>query len=269
MRWRGVAEMPAGRRHLTGRTRQLFIAGQTLVVLLAVYVYFRVRNLTEGSRELALEHAHDVVELEKALGIYVEPQLQEPFITSPTLGKVADSVYIYGHWPVIVIVMIWTAWRHRAVFLRLRDGMLISGFLGMFVFATYPLAPPRLTGLGLVDTVTQRTESYRILQPPQFTNQYAAMPSLHAGWDLLVGIAIVSASSVLAVKVIGYLLPVLMGISVVVTANHFVLDVVAGVSLALLGHAIAAWPARQRARRGEPGTHREPEMTGHVVQERP
>jgi membrane-associated phospholipid phosphatase len=244
-RWR----VDAISRLLSGRRRLLFLAGQAFVVLLAAFTYFRVRNLTEGSRELALEHAHDLVQLERSLGIYVEPDLQAPFLSSETLGTIANSVYIYGHWPVIAAVMLWTAWRHRATFLRLRDGMLISGFLGMFVFATYPLAPPRLASLGLTDTVTERTESYRILQPPQFTNQYAAMPSLHAGWDLLVGLAILSATSVLALKVVGYVLPVLMTLAVVVTANHFVLDVVAGVALALLGHAIAAWPARRREQR--------------------
>lgn len=245
------------------RTRLLFLAGQALVVLSAVYCYFRVRNLTEGSRAVAVEHAHDLVALERSLGIYVEPDLQRPFADGETLGTIANSVYIYGHWPVIAVVMVWTAWRHRARFLRLRDAMLISGFLGMFVFATWPLAPPRLAGLGLTDTVTERTESYRILQPPQFTNQYAAMPSLHAGWDLLVGMTIVGAAGLLALKVVGYTLPALMAVAVVVTANHFILDVVAGVALSLLGYAIAAWPARRRERRAE--ALRAPEVPGQPV----
>lgn len=238
-----------GNNHWSLRTRVLFMLGQAGVVLLAVYVYFRVRNLTEGSPEAAVEHAHDIVELQKTLGIYIEPTVQEPFVSSDTLSRIANSIYIYGHWPVIAIVMLWTAWRHREVFLRLRDGMLISGFLGFFIFALYPVAPPRLADLGLVDTVTERSDAYRVLQPPQFTNQYAAMPSLHAGWDLLVGIAIVSAATVLAVRVIGYVLPVLMAVSTVVTANHYILDVVAGIALALLGHALASLPARWRRER--------------------
>ena len=60
---------------------------------------------------------------------------------------------------------------------------------------TLPPLLPLLGGLGLTDTVTQRSEAYRVLQPPAFVNQYAAMPSLHAGWDLLVGIAIVAATT--------------------------------------------------------------------------
>jgi membrane-associated phospholipid phosphatase len=89
-----------------------------------------------------------------------------------------------------------------------------------------------------------------VLQPPAFTNQYAAMPSLHTGWDLLVGMAIIAAASTVALKLVGFAMPVLMGLAVVATANHYVLDAVAGVSLVLIGHAAAlALDARRRRRR--------------------
>ena len=55
-----------------------------------------------------------------------------------TLTTVANWIYIWGHWPVIIATMLWLAWRHVGVFLRLRDGMLLSGAVGMVVFATYP-----------------------------------------------------------------------------------------------------------------------------------
>ena len=97
--------------------------------------------------------------------------------------------------------------------------MLLSGAIGMVIFALWPVAPPRLADLGLVDTVTEYSRSYRVLQPPAFTNQYAAMPSLHMGWDLLIGLAIIVAASRLWVRVIGGLLPVLMGWAVVATAE--------------------------------------------------
>jgi membrane-associated phospholipid phosphatase len=135
----------------------------------------------------------------------------------------------------------------------LRDAMMISGLLGMAIFVSYPVAPPRLVGdLDMVDTVTESSEAYRVLQPPAFVNQYAAMPSLHSGWDLLVGIAIVTAATTAFVKAIGYAMPVLMTISVVVTANHYILDVVAGVTLVLIGHAVALRLERRRqGRRAE------------------
>ena len=240
--------MPVSGQNGSRRRRVLWVLGQTAFVALCVYLYFRIRNITEGSRAAAIENAQDLVDLERQLGIYVEESLQEPFLSSNTLSGLANAVYIYGHWPVIVATMVWTAWRHRAVFLRLRDAMIVSGLLGMVVFVSWPLAPPRLANLGLVDTITEENTAYRVLQPTQFTNQFAAMPSLHAGWDLLVGIAIVTAATSALVKVVGFTMPVLMTVSVVVTANHYILDVVAGIALVLVGHAAALALERRRRR---------------------
>lgn len=228
--------------------RLLWTASQVGIVLLGVFVYFRIRGLTAARPEVAVAHARAIVSLEDRLGIDVEGALQAPVVASAKLSAVANWIYIYGHWPVIVAVMVWTVWRHRDVFLRLRDAMIVSGALGMAVFVTYPVAPPRLAGLGLVDTVTEQSHAYRILQPPQFVNQYAAMPSLHAGWDLLVGIAIFTAAGGLLLKAVGAILPVLMTLSVVVTANHYLLDVVAGIALVIIGYAVALWLDQRRRR---------------------
>jgi hypothetical protein len=107
------------------------------------------------------------------------------------------------------------------------------------------VAPPRLAHLGLVDTVTERSQAYRILQPPAFVNQYAAMPSLHVGWDLLVGLTIVSAASATWLRMVGRLMPVLMAVATVATANHYLLDgrrrcrLRAGWALGRAGHRAA------------------------------
>jgi membrane-associated phospholipid phosphatase len=98
--------------------------------------------------------------------------------------------------------------------------------------------------------VTEQSYAYRVFQPPGFTNQYAALPSLHFGWDLLVGLAIAAAATHWWLRLIGYVLPALMAVAVVTTANHFVVDVVAGGALALVGLAAARW--REARRRPPP-----------------
>jgi membrane-associated phospholipid phosphatase len=98
-----------------------------------------------------------------------------------------------------------------------------------------------------------RVAFYRFLRPPNFVNQYAAMPSLHAGWDLLVGLSVAAAATTVAVRLVGYLLPVLMAFSVVATANHYVVDVVAGLALALVGYGGALLLERRRERRAREG----------------
>ena len=232
---------------LAVQARARWVLGQAGVVVLGVLIYFGVRGLTVGSVAEARQHAWDLVALERAWGIDVEHALQAPVEGSALRENLANDIYIYGHWPVIALTMLWLAWRHREQFLRLRDGMILSGLVGMVIFATYPVVPPRLLdGLGLTDTVTQRSEAYRVLQPPAFVNQYAAMPSLHAGWDLLVGIAIVAATTSTLLRVVGCLMPLLMALSTVATANHYVIDVVAGIALVLLADQVALLLARRR-----------------------
>ena len=137
----------------------LFVLRQSMVVISAIAAYFGVRGLTEGSADVAVRHALDIVSWEKALGIYVEHSLADPVGSSAVLATLANWVYIWGHWPVIAGTMLWTGIFHRTVFLCLRNAMIVSGVLGMTIFVTYPVAPPRLAGLGFFDTVTDRSLS--------------------------------------------------------------------------------------------------------------
>jgi hypothetical protein len=238
-----------------GRTRGVrWVLTQVLIVVVGIVVYFGVRGLTAGAPDLARRNALDIVEVEKALGIYVEPFAQSIADPHGLAGTLANWVYIWGHWPVIALTMVWLSARHSEHFLRLRNAMLISGGIGLLVYATYPVAPPRLAGLGLVDTVSERSHAYRILQPPAFVNQYAAMPSLHVGWDMLVGMVIVSAAGTASLRMVGRVLPLLMIVAVVVTANHYVLDVVGGLALAMVGLAGALLLERLAPRAGARAT---------------
>jgi hypothetical protein len=127
--------------------------------------------------------------------------------------------------------LLWLYLRHLDGYRLVRNTMLLSGGIGLVVFAAFPVAPPRLAGLGLVDTVTEYSRAYRLLQPPAFVNQYAAMPSLHVGWDLLIGIAVFIYAPILLLRLVGLLLPLLMVSAVLLTANHYLVDAVAGAAL--------------------------------------
>jgi hypothetical protein len=224
---------------------------QVLAVTAGVFVYFRVRGLTASRPGVALDHADQVLAFERWFHLDVEHEVQRVATSRDWLTDLANWVYIWGHWPVIITVMVWLALRHRTVFLRLRNAMFVSGGIGLVIFALYPVAPPRLTGLGYVDTVTERSEAYRVLQPPAFVNPYAAMPSLHVGWDLLVGLAVASAAGTVLLRWVGRMMPVLMWAAVVLTANHYIVDGVAGAALALVGLAVALWWERLETSRAE------------------
>ena len=193
-------------------------------------------------------NADRLIELERWLGIGWESALQSETVGSDAVVTLANWVYIWGHWPVILGVATVLYVHRRSHYYLLRNAMFASGLIGFAFFALFPVAPPRLIDMGLVDTVTQRSDAYRALQPPGLTNQYAAFPSLHAGWNLLVAIVVVMAVAGVALRLVAFALPIAMSLAVVLTANHFVIDVAGGVLVVLVGLAIAIWiQGRQNA----------------------
>lgn len=203
-------------------------------VLAAYFAYFAVRGATEGDVALAMEHARLVERFERALGLFIEPQLQAAILSERWLVDLANWVYVWGHWPVIAAVALWLYRSSPERYRLTRNAFLISGAIGLVIFTTFPVAPPRLADMGLVDTVVQRSNFYHVLQPPSLTNQFAAVPSLHSGWNLLIGIALFRESRHPVGRVIGVLLPVAMLAAVVLTANHYLVDTVAGGTIALI-----------------------------------
>jgi hypothetical protein len=214
-----------------------------------VVLYFGVRGLTVGNVDVALRHAQDVVTSEKGLGIYAEPSMQDLVDDSHWLMTLMNWVYVWGHWPVIATTLFWLVLEHPTGYRVTRNAMLASGAIGLVVFAFFPVAPPRLADLGLIDTVTNYSSAYRVLQPHAFVNQYAAMPSLHVGWDLLIGIALVTYGRHPAARLLGVLLPGFMAVSVLATANHYITDVVAGIALVLACRTFAQRLERQHTER--------------------
>ena len=219
--------------------RHFFV--ELLIVIPAYFVYFLVRGLVEGQESEAIRRAIDIIEFEQALGLFWEPDLQAQVLRFDLLVNLANWAYIWGHWPVIAVVALWLFFFHRPNYAIFRNAFLISGGIGLIIFALLPTAPPRmLEAWGFVDTVTERSQAYRTLQPPALVNQYAAMPSLHFGWNLLIGIALFGTARVWPLRLFGLLMPLAMFAAVIATANHFVLDPVAGAALALLGLLLAS-----------------------------
>jgi hypothetical protein len=233
---RTIASTPVSQQ---GPSR-LRVLRESLVILFGALLYFWVRGIMETRAALAFANADILIALEERLGISHEAWLQALIVDSDRLITLFNRIYIFGHWPVIILTMFWLVWRHSHHFPLYRSALLISGAIGLVWFVLFPMAPPRLVlELGFVDTVTQQSEAYRLLQPPAFTNQYAAMPSLHVGWNLLMGIAIVRHSRHVLARAFGVLMPMAMFLATITTANHFILDGIVGSLVALIGLTVA------------------------------
>lgn len=219
---------------------RLSVVREVGIVTFAIALYFFVRGLMVTRADLAESNAHLLVDLERWLGLFHEPQIQQWVTEQDWLVRVVNAIYIYGHWPVLISTLVWLVWKRRDQFPVYRTALLVSGAIGLVAFVAFPMAPPRfLPDLGFVDTVTLHTNAYRVLQPPAFTNQYAAMPSLHVGWNLLMGIAIYRTTTARAWRAFAIVMPLAMYAATVLTANHFLLDGIIGSMVALIGLAVA------------------------------
>ncbi len=204
----------------------------------AALLYFGVRAVTKGSASEATAHASSILGFERLLHIGVEASFQQSLAGSHAVVTLANWVYIFGHWPVIIVALIWLYRSHRDVYVRLRNAMFISGAIGLVIFWLFPVAPPRYMP-GFIDTVTDFSHTYRVLQPPSIENRYASLPSLHVGWNLLVGLTVAATARQPAVRLLGALSPLAMATAVVVTGNHYLVDVVLGSAIAGLGFVLA------------------------------
>ena len=224
------------------------IFAEILFIVPAYAAYQLVRSAVGGQAGTAFDNATRLIHIEKQLGIFHEAALQQYVLPRDWMVDAANYIYIYGHLPVIILVAFWLFTRHRDNYALFRNAFMVSGLIALIGFTTVPLTPPRyMPEFGFVDTIVH-AKSYYIFQSPKIVNQYAAMPSLHFGWDLLVAVAIGVNTRALWVRRATYLLPFVTLGGIVLTANHYFLDAAAGAAVACLGLGIA-WMLRRSVRR--------------------
>jgi hypothetical protein len=178
----------------------------------------------------AFSHAADVLSLERSLGLDVELGLNKALVGLPLLARAANVFYATAHFAVTLTVLIWLYRRRPAHYRRLRAALMAATAIALAGFWLYPLAPPRLIGHGYVDPVTalHTFGLYSGHGSGELTNQFAAMPSMHAGWALWCGFVLVRLGRRPWVRVLGALYPVTTVLVILSTANHYLLDAVAG-----------------------------------------
>lgn len=199
-------------------------------------LYFLVRDLSADQAAAAFANAADIIDLERSLGLDWEATLQQRIINIDWVLTLVNWIYIYGHFPLIVAAMFILFRQSRRNFHLMRNAIIVSGAVGLVCFALYPVAPPRLFDPGVFfDSLTELSRSYKVLQNPNLTNQFAAVPSFHVGWNAIVAFAIWRASALGFMRIFAVLSPVAMVSAVVLTANHWILDIVAGLGVAAIG----------------------------------
>jgi hypothetical protein len=212
------------------------------------FVYKMVRYEARGNVSAAMDNAHQVVHIERALGIFTEVDVQAWALRSTDLIRWLNRYYLLAHFTVSMICFIWLYARHPAGYAKCRRILIGLTLLALAVHVTYPLAPPRMfANWGFVDTASRfgpntygDGSKFKAL-----ANQFAAMPSLHFGWSVLVAYAAVKFSrSKLRFVVIAH--PICTLAAIVLTANHYWLDAIVALLLLLLLFAADPWISRLR-----------------------
>jgi hypothetical protein len=234
------------------------------LVAVAFLLYFVVRGLVVDRADEARANANDIIELERTLGIFWEPRLQELIIDHRAVVQLMNAVYFWLDFPLIVSVGLFLYFRHRHEYTVARDALLISGAISLVIYNLYPVMPPRLLPGGeFIGTIEKYSDlSYQAASTAAFVNPYAAVPSLHFGWAVILGGTLVLAFRNPLARLIGLLLPWAQLAAIVFTANHYIVDAFAGLVVCLAGTALAwgmqrsvyPWLRRETDRRwrGEP-----------------
>jgi hypothetical protein len=229
-------------------------ATRQIGVFLAAYVlYDLARWITAGEITPALRHAQWVLGLERDLGIAVEHSVQGA-LHQGVVVWLLSNVYLAAQLVVVPGSLIWLYRRDRAIYRRLRDTILATWLLAVPIYAAFPVAPPRLAGLGMADTVSDQAAVALTGHSTIFYNPYAAVPSLHCGFAFAIGVALAAAAQRPATRVLALLWGPLVSLTVVATANHYVLDIAAGLLVAGAGYLIASLPERIAAAGVRPAT---------------
>lgn len=216
---------------------------EIILIASALPIYYLVRGITQTQVDDAVDRGVDIIRIEQNLGIFWEVELQSWILPYEWLVKLLNWFYLFGHLPVIGSLAVWMYFWHRPQYLLMRNAFLLSGAIALIFYVNFPTAPPRLLphemGFGFVDTVVQQYEQSRPLTPSWFVNEYAAFPSMHIGWNLLVGIALWLASRNIFIRAFAVLMPVAMFTDIILTGNHYIIDAVAGTGVMLIGLGIA------------------------------
>jgi hypothetical protein len=167
----------------------------------------------------------------------------------PGLIGVLGTAYLTLHLTVTVAVLLWLHQRRPAAFAFVRTTLLVASGLALSGFLLFPTAPPRLAGIGIADTVSKGYVSLNHGLVSSLYNPYAALPSMHVGYALVVAASVLRYGRHPLARALGLLYAPAVLLVVVATGNHFFVDAAAGAIVTGLGAAAAAILMRRAAPR--------------------
>jgi hypothetical protein len=219
-------------------SRFVAAAAFQLGLVCALFSLWQVANgLTRGHTTGGLQRGRSLWALERTLHLPSEVDVQHLILGHPLVVRTVNYYYDTAHLSVMAVFLVALWLRHRDRFPQVRNALAL--FTGMSLLVQMvSVAPPRLIGgVGLVDTAAEYGQSVYAVIGSSFADQYAAMPSIHVGWAVLVSVAVVSCETS-RWRWLGLSYGALTTFAVVATANHYWADGIVACALLAL-----AWVA--------------------------
>jgi hypothetical protein len=240
--------------HSILRTRS---GARELVGIAALYAtYEGVRGFGSATLQTARAHTSSIVSLEQSAGVFVERDVQAAVSHVPALPMALGIAYMTLHLAATAAMLVWVHRSHREHFALVRTTLVAATGISLAIYVLYPAAPPRLAGIGFAATVTQNAHvNLRSDALGSLYNPFAAVPSLHFGYALLVGAVVFALARRPWVKALGAAYPPFMLFTIVATGNHFFFDAAAGGAVVVFS-AVSAAAALAERRWSSPPIHR-------------
>jgi membrane-associated phospholipid phosphatase len=227
----------SGYRRRIGRIR----INREIALFVGLYViYTAARWLVHSHLSTALSNARWVITIEHAAHVGIEGSVQRALHFEPA-SWLLSNVYLAAQLVVPVIVLVYTYVRARPIYVSLRNTIIAIWLIAIPVFALFPVAPPRMAGIGLGEAASGGSAIGLTGHSTIFYNPYAAVPSLHVGVALAVSLALAAAARRRWLQLLALLWAPLVTGAVIATGNHYVFDVVTGALTAVVGYALGRW----------------------------
>ena|SRR6185312_1618890 len=228
----------------------LDVVRQVLLFAIAYYGYRFVRGTVDDAAgtAVAFQHARDVINIEQSLGIFVEPHINEWISRIPALSDVLAWVYLNAQFTVTMGSLVYLYLRHNSSFYFVRNMFAVAMWTANVGFMLFPAAPPRFfPEWGFTDSVANLTHvGHDSVAVNHLVNQYAAIPSMHVAFALMIAIPLARLSKHRATRIVWTVYPFVVAFVIISTANHFITDAVLGALTAGFGAWTAAALARAR-----------------------
>jgi membrane-associated phospholipid phosphatase len=233
-----TAAIAAGRRYLPRGYADF--ARQLLIWFGFLLAYQVARGFADRDPTRAFANGWKVIDWEQRLAGLGELTLQGWAQSSHFLAELVSWTYWNSEFTVVGLALLWVYLRRNEAFTRFRNTILFANVLGLIGYVALPTAPPRLfPSIGFIDVLDQfggLNHGSGLVQLA--ANPYAAMPSLHAADALIVGVILASVVRNPFGKILWLIWPLWVWFAVMATGNHFWLDVLAGIVLAVIALAV-------------------------------